>query len=341
MLPLLVFSFLTFTALRLIFLQSLIQTGLESKISALCNSDAAPHPYRLAYANNSNVNTLVCGMVAFFHALFDPSYYPLLAAFFPVIGVVALIPFLEAARDRTPFALQTPTAVGVVFQLVSMGVTMPAYALLFVATCTASIRPSITPTSNPPSKINQGNAEALLFGLLLGYVFPTSFMLFLVRPKMTAIWQGFPLLIALAIFVHKLIRPPSRLVQSGHPTILVALGFTFVLSALPYAFYVWPVLTDSAALQSMFMPVVGSVLDPSTSSLTDGVLEFVKWDLILGAGSVILATFWMADSVLTLTGIVIWHGLATVALGPAAAIVGVFLWRERRLNGQRQAEMTS
>lgn len=90
----------------------------------------------------------------------------------------------------------------------------------------------------------------------------------------------------------------------------------------------------------MFVPAVG-VLDPATMSLTDGVLEFIKWDMILGVGSVILATFWMADSVLRLVGILVWYGVATIVLGPAAAIAGVLLWRERRLNGQSQAEKTS
>lgn len=90
----------------------------------------------------------------------------------------------------------------------------------------------------------------------------------------------------------------------------------------------------------MFVPIVGE-LDPAMMSLADGVLELIKWDLILGASSVILATFWMADNVLQLAGILVWYGIATIALGPAAAIVGVFLWRERRLNGQSQVEKTS
>lgn len=279
-------------------------------------------------------------MVVFFHALMDPAYRPLLAALFPALAVITLIPFLEAARDRRSFALRTPTAIGVLFQLASMGVVMPIYSLLFVITGTASTQPSTTRTPNPPSKINQANAEALLFGLVLGYVLPTTLMLFLVRPFVTATWQGFPLLITFAIFVHKLIRPPSRYVQSGHSTIVATLAFTFVLSALLHAVYVWPVLTDSVALQTMFVPAVG-VLDPATMSLTDGVLEFIKWDMILGVGSVILATFWMADSVLRLVGILVWYGVATIVLGPAAAIAGVLLWRERRLNGQSQAEKTS
>lgn len=337
--PLLVFSFLTFVAFYFIFHQSLVQTGLQFKISAICDPDPAPHPYRLAYTNNPKADNILCGMVVFFHGLMDTAYQPLLATLFSVVGVVALIPYLEAARDRRSFPLRMPTAVGVLLQLASMGVIMPIYALLFVITGTASTRPGTTPIPSSPSKINQGNSEALLFGLLLGYVLPTTLMVFLVRPFVTAVWQGFPLLISLAVFLHKVIRPPSRYVQSGHLTVITTLAFTFVVSALLHAVYVWPVLTDSAALRTMFVPVVG-VLDPAATSLEDGVLEFIKWDFIFGAGSVILATFWMASNALHLLGIFIWYGMAIITLGPAAAITGVFLWRERRLNGESWAQKT-
>ena len=328
--PLLVFPLLSFVAMYLILHQSLVQTGLQFKLSAICDPDVVPHPYRIAYTNTADADKFLCGMVTFFHALIDPAYHPLLAVLFPAIGVAALVPFLEAARNRHPPALHMPTAICVLFQLASMGVIMPLYAFLFVITYTASIRPGT-------SKINQANAEALLFGLLLGYVLPTTLMLFFVHPLVTATWQGFPLLFSLAIFVHKVIRPPSRYVQSGHPTVVATLLFTFLLSALLYVVYVWPVLTDSAVLRIMFVPVVDG-FNPAATTLVGGVLQFIK--LILGLGSVILATFWMADSVLSLVGILAWHGVANIAFGPAAAIAGVFLWRERRLNGQGQADKT-
>lgn len=98
-------------------------------------------------------------------------------------------------------------------------------------------------------------------------------------------------------------------------------------------------LTDTAALRSMFLPVTAmDTFDPVTTSLTEGALQFIKWDIIIGVGSVMLATFWMADSVLSLVGILAWYAIASVAFGPAAAIAGVFLWRENRLNGQSRAD---
>ncbi|KAF8556876.1 hypothetical protein OG21DRAFT_1505906, partial [Imleria badia] len=208
-------------------------------MSAICDPNLPAHPYRLSYTNIVDADKVLCGMVVFFHALIEPAYNPLLAVLFPAVGVAVLIPFPEAARDRHPFALRMPTVVSVLFQLASMGVIMPFYALLFVITSAASIQPSTTHT--PTSKINQGNAEALLFGLLLGYVLPTILMVFFVRPSVTATWQGFPLLFALAIFVHKVIRPPSRHFQSGHPTVVATLALAFYY---PHPF-MWPMSGQS------------------------------------------------------------------------------------------------
>ena len=54
----------------------------------------------------------------------------------------------------------------------------------------------------------------------------------------------------------------------------------------------------------MFVPALHA-FDPAAISFVGGVLEFIKWDLIFGVGSVTLATFWMADSVLGLFGILV------------------------------------
>ena len=336
LLPLLIFPFLTFTAVYFILHQSLVQNGLQLKISTICHPDFAPHPYQLPYTNITEVDQLLCGMVAFFHALVDPAYNALLAVLFPAVGVAVLIPFLEASRDNPPFALRMPTAIGVLFQLATMGVIMPFYSLLFVITYAASSQPSAIPNST--LMINQGNAEALLFGLLLGYILPTTFMVSFVHSSVTATWQGFPILFAFAIFVHKLIRPPSRLAQSGHATVMVTLAFTFLLSGLLHMIYVWPIITDTAALRTMFLPVIDPAFDLEKTSLVDGVLTFVKWDLVFSLGSVILGTFWAADRLLTLVGMLVWYGIATILVGPAAAIAGVFLLRERQLNGRNQTE---
>ncbi|KAG9318132.1 hypothetical protein JVU11DRAFT_200 [Chiua virens] len=306
--PILVFSLLSFTAVHFILRQSLVQSGLALKTRAICSG---PSSYRLAYVNIPSADKFICVIVVFFQTVIDPSYHlqPHLATAFPVVGVLALISYLEAARNRPPIALRIPTLFLALSQIAS---AMPRIPL----------RKSTKATPKPSSLV-----------LLLGYVLPTTLMLYLNNPRMTAIWQTFPLLFSLSIFVHKLIRPPTQLVHSGHPTVQITLVFTLVVSALLHVVYVWPVLTDSVTLWTMFVPNMG-IRDPPVVSLADGVLQFMRWDLIFSSGPVMLATLWMADSMHSLVGILVWYSLATIALGPAAAITGVFLWRERRLNGQ-------
>ena len=117
---------------------------------------------------------------------------------------------------------------------------------------------------------------------------------------------------------------------------MVTLAFTFLLSALLPVINVWPIITDTAALQTMFLLVVESIVEVSDleeTSLVVDVPAFIRWDLVFGLGSVVLATFWMADNLLTLVGMLVWYDIATIFVGPAAAIAGVFLLWERRLNG--------
>ena len=50
-------------------------------------------------------------------------------------------------------------------------------------------------------------------------------------------------------------------------------------------------------------------------------------------GSNLLGTLWFASSAKQAALMVLWDLLASVVVGPGAAISGVLLWRERRLNG--------
>ncbi|KIK92017.1 hypothetical protein PAXRUDRAFT_148219 [Paxillus rubicundulus Ve08.2h10] len=275
-------------------------------------------------------------MVAFFHTLMDPFYRPLVAELFTTLAVLTIIPFAEAAREKRPFVLRGPAAVCIMFQLASLGVVMPLYSLLFVVTGAASLGSG--PLTTPGTKVNQANAEALLFALVLGYVVPTLCMLVYEDPMLTAIWQVFPLLTELSQFAHRVIRPPSKYIESGHRTVMATFGLVFVASAAMHATYVWPFFGNWEGLRAMVVPSLGA-LDPTATSLAENVVAFLKWDFIIGAGSTMLSTLWMADDFVQCLAIVLWHGVATVLLGPGAAVAGVWLWREARLNGGQVANV--
>jgi len=78
-------------------------------------------------------------------------------------------------------------------------------------------------------------------------------------------------------------------------------------------------------------------LDPATISITEGAAAFLKWDMIFGAGSTVLMTLWFARNLTDLVLLVLWHALATIAVGPGAAISGAMLWREATIKAQASA----
>jgi len=68
-------------------------------------------------------------------------------------------------------------------------------------------------------------------------------------------------------------------------------------------------------------------------------LEFLKWDTAITIGSMMLGTLWFARSATEFVLLVLWNAVVSVALGPSAAIAGVFLWREEAMEVQRPVEV--
>ncbi|KAF9234480.1 hypothetical protein BU15DRAFT_65658 [Melanogaster broomeanus] len=306
--PLLVFPFLSFAAIKVIFGLSLKQNGLQAKINSICDPTfgLASHPFRLPYTNIPVIDANPLSMVAFFQDVMDPPYRPLFVELFVPVAVFSIVPYVEAAREKQSVILRIPAVFGVISQIASLAFSMPLYSLLLVITGTASQRPNPSTTD---SKINQANAEALLFMLAVGYVVPTLCMSVYNDPTVTAVWQAFPLFMEFARFAYRLIRPASRYVDSGHRTVMAMFGILFVVSAAAHVAYVWPLLGNWEMFKMMFVPLPVA-LDPATTSLLEGVVALLKWDFIIGAGSIILATLWMANDVGQFYCIVLWNAVS-------------------------------
>ena len=55
-------------------------------------------------------------------------------------------------------------------------------------------------------------------------------------------------------------------------------------------------------------------------------------------GSSLLGTLWFAHNAKQTVLIALWNVIASVVVGPSAAVSGVLLWREWALNGAREEE---
>ncbi len=184
------------------------------------------------------------------------------------------------------------------------------------------------------ARIDQARAEAALFAVLAGYALPTALMLIFQDPAVTAAWQFFPAWMWLAQAAHLFIRPSSRYNTSGYWTVQATFIFTFTVSAISHIAAVWAV-NDLALLKDLYVPPIVPP-DPATTNLQLATHVFFQWDAIFTMGPSLLGTLWFARNAKQVVLIALWNVIATVVVGPGAALSGVLLWREWALNGAPQ-----
>ncbi|THH10990.1 hypothetical protein EW146_g8193 [Bondarzewia mesenterica] len=322
-LPLMLFPCLSALAFHFI-VGHLTTSGGGEQIAAQCPPNDGP--YNIKFTNISAVDRQLCILVTFFHASFDSKNLPLLAEFASSGAVLVVLPYIEAARQGRPFLLAFPTLLGAIYQNAGAGVMFPLYWLAFILSGQTRIR------SGPQVKIDQAHAEATLFALLIGVVVPSGLMYFMVDAVVTAAWQAFPVWMLLAQQAHLLVRPSSRHPQSGYKTIQATFIFTFLLSAITHITVIWPLLGDTATLKYSFLPRVEAP-DPTTTTLQYATLVFLQWDAAFSFGASLLGTMWFAESLQQSLIILVWNVVGSLAFGPGAALSGLLIWREARLNG--------
>lgn len=311
--------------------------GTLQRLRAYCAPSAS---YSLAYTGFPAVDSQLCGLVAFFHFLLEPRNLPLNVELFTGLAAVATIPYIEAARQNRSVFLELHWIIGMIYQKYTGGVILPIYWLLFVITGAASLHR--TPRAGLNSKVDQKYAESIVFALLAGYAAPTVSMLFFTSPHITAFWQAFPLWMFLSQrFYLTLLRPASS--ASGASTIKFIYTLLFLSSALPHIYLITPLLVSSSGLKSLELLFVPSValLDPASTSIEQGVLDFIQWDGAFIFLSAFVSTLWVAgSSVRGLVGLIVWLLVSAVVVGPGASLVGVFWWREGLLNKAQDRRKT-
>lgn len=325
-----VFPFLTVAAVYIVMVRCLYGNGLAPKLHAVCSAPAegASFPTRIAYTNIPTLDFHLCNIVTFYHGLMNTTFRPLLILICTTLSVIAIIPFVEATREHQSKRLKIPATVCMIFQFCSSAVIMPTYWFAFALT---------GGTTRRSDRINQGNAEAILFALVVGYAIPTVCMVVFEDPVVTVIWQFFPLFMKTAQWAHSKIRPPSLHTGSGYGTVQAMYLLIYVTSVYLHVAHIWPLFNSPALVQKFIIPSI-TLLDPSAISVGEGVAAFLKWDMAFTAGSTFLITLWFARSLVGLVVLILWLVSATFIMGPTAAIAGVMMWREATINAQAIAK---
>jgi len=177
-------------------------------------------------------------MVAFFRIMTDPhTNLPFVVELLTVVGAMAPIPYIEAARPNRNILLEFHWIICIIYQKFSGGVMLPVYWTLFIVTGAAA--PHHTPQAGSNSKIDRKQAEAIMFALAAGYVVPSLWMVVSSKPYAAALWQAFPLWMYISQLLCLFIRPYSR--TAGASTVNITYIALFVLSALPHLYFVVPI----------------------------------------------------------------------------------------------------
>jgi hypothetical protein len=215
--------------------------------------------------------------------------------------------------------------VGLIYQIQGAGFTFPLFWL-------ALILSGHTRLNRVAARIDQARAEAALFAVLAGFVLPTALMLILQDPVVTAAWQFFPAWMWVTQAVHVFIRPSSRYNTSGYWTVQATFIFTFISSAISHIAAILAIM-DLTLLRDLYVPPIVPP-DPATINLQLATHVFFQWDAVFTMGSSLLGTLWFARNAKQVVLITLWNVIATVVVGPGAAVSGVLLWREWALNGE-------
>lgn len=310
-LPFLIFSSLVLTAIKLTFARFLA-SGID--LEGICK----PTP---SYTGFIGLDEALCPLVDFFSVILkSPEGSSYLHYAFGIGLPLLLLPTFEAYRPHQSRILKYPALWFLLSQFITIGVAISLYWFAFIMVG------SPQKSRNSSSKLyTQAEAEALVFGLIAGSVIPSVAMLMLDDHLIIALWQFYPIYLAVAESVHLFFRPSSRYPQSGFITLRVLFFAVFTLSSSIHISTIWPHINDWIQLKALLLPSI----TPLSSNIAAAFhyLDFLKWDITIGYSSTVLATLWFAENKKQLFAIAFWYTLAIPILGYGAAVTGVALWR--------------
>jgi hypothetical protein len=321
-LPILVFISLAYGAHHFLF-GHINKSGGGLLLAAQCPPN--PGPYNMRYTGLGPIDDFLCLLVAFFQTNLDSDTVPFSADFLASLAAPVALTFIEPSRSRRSTALTFPLVLGVLYQTKGGGIGFPLFWLALIFSGHNRLEPVA-------ARIDQAKAEATLFALLAGYALPSALLITLQDPIVTAAWQFFPLWMWGAKAGHLFIRPSSRHNTSGYWTVQATFIFTFAMSAISHIAALSVTADDPAFLAHLYVPPI-SPPDPATITLQLATHVFLQWDAVFTMGSSLLGTVWFANNAKQAVLIALWDVIASVIVGPGAAVSAVLIWREWRLNG--------
>ncbi|KAJ2921416.1 hypothetical protein H1R20_g15679, partial [Candolleomyces eurysporus] len=328
-LPLTIYPSLTLLSLYLI-LGHLFEFESPLRSEYCSPSTKNTSTYALPYTGFERFDYELCFMVSVFHvALNDSIGYTFLKYFLGTSSIYFVLPCLEALRPphtagdegrlgrslRWPASWLLATQVG---SKASLGVKEDQK------------QKTGADQENRPAIPTAHDVLGIIPSVVLGGAIPSYALLHYQDPKVTVLWQIFPVYVFLAGWIY---RRLANLAQSHSTTsatnasrfILIA---SFLTSAYFHLIIVWPLLVsgDVTSLRQLFLPT------HSPATVESSVIAFLQYDFHFAWISALLVTF------LTVRFQSVWHAarmvvvtsVGMVIVGPGATVAGAALWQEGR-----------
>jgi len=247
---------------------------------------------------------------------------------------------VEAVRNNRPLILSAPLIIGTVLAALTAGLIMPLYCFAFVLSGSASLQIWSTEYDDEFA-VNRKDAEAVAFGVIVGYVMP-SIALAVFHDLLTfVLWFGFQGYMSALQTTWRIGRSDTPQVDTTIVKGLYAL--TFVVTSITHIVHVLSRIHDIQLLKGFFLPPL-SALEPSPTLSPTWDLDLFQWDVVLSLLAVMVATLWFAKDGKQRSMLLIWHVAATMTVGPSASVCGALLWREicltKALEGPKEKQKT-
>ncbi|KAF8969873.1 hypothetical protein BDZ97DRAFT_168294 [Flammula alnicola] len=299
--------------------------GLGAQIGSQCQLNFVPHPgspqkhYFTPYTGLRALDGALCPLVAFFDILMgSPDALPFLAYGIGNGLPLVLLPIVESYRVSQSHLVAYPAIWGLITQVATLGVIFPVYWLAFILTGGVKKKDAFGVRS-----FTQAQAQAIVFGIIVGSVIPSVAMLTMNDFYLTAIWQFYPAFVAVAQLGHLQFNISSK---SGYGIMQALYLGCFMISSSVHIATVWPIINDFTAVRALLIPM-RFPLPPSTD-ISFHLLDFLKWDIAFAYSSTALAMLWFANSTRQVFKILLWYVVAIPLFGFGAAVMGVAIWRD-------------
>jgi hypothetical protein len=312
---------ITFPTLTVLGAKYIFAHFLNPSLTGALKTQCEPgQPFSGFYTGITPLDGLLCSLVAFFVAALQPLGESLTTSLVVQLLPLALFTFYEGARTGRAWLFSGTGAaiLGLGYQRFTGGVILPLYWLALI----------VTGAHKRAGRVSQRNADGLAFAAIVAYAVPSVMMVGTHNAGWTALWQGFPVLIWIAHWIHFLIVPTalSANAYSGAGTVQKTYIACAIIAAITHLITVLPNLSDLDVLKHVFIPRVVTV--DEVLSMQAGTLNFLQWDAIFISGAAALASLWFGRNTVEVVGLAIWNVVAGAIIGPGAALALVYAWRE-------------